>query len=367
MMLKSFLLTAACVAIVVVAHSGHDEPIPDPPSGAVEDTWEENSDSVDDSAQLKENTSDAADETAQLIESKVEKLKLAKTYLMQHQSGSSSSERRRSSSSDTRRRSSSSASSDSRRRSSSSDSRRRSSSSSSSDSRRRSSSSDSRRRSSSSSSYDSRRRSSSYDSRRRYGVSVKVDSRRRSKSSKKSSGGACFPASAKVQSKQHGTTEISNIAVGDHVLTKDGYAEVLFFAMRAPEAVAECLEITTPDNQLVLTESHAVFKECGTAVVTAKLNVGDSLMKAGIVTSIKKVQCTGLIAPVTATGSLIVNDVPTSDYGSLGQWVGHSMAHGMLSPVRGLKWAFPKMDMWHSHDETGKHPIMDWGQWLLNL
>ena len=143
--------------------------------------------------------------------------------------------------------------------------------------------------------------------------------------------------------------------------------QVLFFAMRAPAAVAECLEITTPDNQLVLTESHAVFKECGTAVVTAKLNVGDSLMKAGIVTSIKKVQCTGLIAPVTATGSLIVNDVPTSDYGSLGQWVGHSMAHGMLSPVRGLKWAFPKMDIWHSHDETGKHPIMDWGQWLLNL
>ena len=196
----------ACVAVVVItAHDEESALIPDhSSSGAVEAAWEENDPTKKADVVVKEPIAEPSRAVNKFLlvarpgdadtsaKPELQKLRLAKTYLMQQQSGSSSSSRRRSSSSSPRRRKGSS--SDSRRRSSSSDSRRRSSS------------------------YDSRRRNqgSSYDSRRR-GNSAHYQS---------SGGGACFPANAKVQSKQHGTTEISNIAVGDHVLTKDGYAEV---------------------------------------------------------------------------------------------------------------------------------------------
>ena len=43
------------------------------------------------------------------------------------------------------------------------------------------------------------------------------------------------------------------------------------------------------------------------------VDVGDELLSAGVVTGLKRTECTGLIAPITRAGTLVVNGVVTSD------------------------------------------------------
>ena len=43
------------------------------------------------------------------------------------------------------------------------------------------------------------------------------------------------------------------------------------------------------------------------------VNVGDELLSAGVVTGLLRTECTGLIAPVTRAGTLVVDGVVTSD------------------------------------------------------
>ena len=116
---------------------------------------------------------------------------------------------------------------------------------------------------------------------------------------------------------------------------------MLFFAIRNPIARGKCWEISTINSTLVLTHSHAVFKADGTAVQViatptrtdhaalqhtltsmqlssllsqvVHVDVGDELLSAGVVTGLKRTECTGLIAPITRAGTLVVNGVITSD------------------------------------------------------
>ena len=47
------------------------------------------------------------------------------------------------------------------------------------------------------------------------------------------------------------------------------------------------------------------------------VSVGDSILSAGVVTGTERVKCTGLVAPVTRAGTIVVNGVITSDCKSL--------------------------------------------------
>jgi len=180
--------------------------------------------------------------------------------------------------------------------------------------------------------------------------------------------GACFPSSATVHSKRLGRkTRIAKLKVGDSVLTHHGWAEVLFFAVHQPKAAGSHLELTTANSTVVLSSTHAVFKEDGSPVLAGEVREGDTLLSAGKVLTVKRVAAKGLIAPVTSTGSLVVNGVSTSDYGPLALRHGQRVAHAALSPLRALRWMFPKWSMWNAHKEDGHHPFKTWGSWLLQL
>merc|ERR1712086_110580 len=176
---------------------------------------------------------------------------------------------------------------------------------------------------------------------------------------------SCLPVQSIVQTEQRGEVPITAVRVGDRVLTSDGYSEILFFAIRNPIARGKCWEISTINSTLVLTHSHAVFKADGTAVQVLHVDVGDELLSAGVVTGLKRTECTGLIAPITRAGTLVVNGVITSDYGPMAQMVGHGAAHALVMPIRAAKWASPLWEFWESVGKDGRHPLMAFGQYLM--
>merc|ERR1711934_891841 len=189
----------------------------------------------------------------------------------------------------------------------------------------------------------SRRRAVVVSSRRRGGFS----SGRRRRHYYSSSGGLCFPNKATVQTKTRGTVPISELSVGDEVMTGKGFAEVMFFAVHKPDADAEHLKITTSTRTLVVSASHGLFDADSHPILAGKVKVGDILHSAGVVDQIEKVKAKGLIAPITTTGTLVVDGVTTSDYGPFAQRVGHGVAHAAMAPIRFLRWAFPGWSVWH--------------------
>jgi len=204
-----------------------------------------------------------------------------------------------------------------------------------------------------------RRRYGFYDSRRRYGYYVSIGRRRRL---------ACFPASAKVNSKKRGEVPIAEVKVGEQVQTHQGYSEVLFFAKLNPQVKAEHVKITTENATLTLSPSHGLFHADGTPVLAKRVKEGHVLLTAGLVTKVERLNSKGLVAPVTAHGTLVVDGVTTSDYGPLAEWAGQGAAHVALAPLRLLRWAAPGLDLWHGgHDADGTHPLMRWGQKLFQF
>ena len=113
------------------------------------------------------------------------------------------------------------------------------------------------------------------------------------------------------------------------------------------------------------------------------VNIGDELLSAGVVTGLVRTECTGLIAPVTRAGTLVVDGVVTSDCeqpmrvdaelmlcvadGPVSQMLGHQAAHALVLPLRAAKWAFPEWQFWKSIGKDGRHPIMAFGQYLVHL
>merc|ERR1712086_13100 len=178
---------------------------------------------------------------------------------------------------------------------------------------------------------------------------------------------SCFPASTLVETESRGAVEMKEVLLGERIKTAEGFSEVLFFAMRNPIAHAQCWEISTDSHSLVLTHSHGLFREDGSVVQVMHVSVGDSILSAGVVTGTERVKCTGLVAPVTRAGTIVVNGVITSDYGPMGQMLGQRTVHTLAMPIRAMQWAFPQWSFWYSNGNDGRHPIMVLGQSLLSM
>ena len=114
------------------------------------------------------------------------------------------------------------------------------------------------------------------------------------------------------------------------------------------------------------------------------VSVGDSILSAGVVTGVERVKCTGLVAPITRAGTIVVNGVITSDCkspphrlsslfdlscadGPMAQMLGQRAIHALVGPIRAIKWAYPQWSFWQANAKDGRHPIMVLGQSLLSM
>jgi hypothetical protein len=144
---------------------------------------------------------------------------------------------------------------------------------------------------------------------------------------------SCFSADATVQVIQRTESckmiPMGELQVGDRIYTGDqGYQIVYAFAHRNKEIRATFLQIWTDqgNSALEVTADHFVYADGKATPVRADaIKVGNMLQGGAMVTKISSVQKTGLYAPLTLNGKLVVNGVQASSFVSLAQAEDHPL------------------------------------------
>lgn len=184
--------------------------------------------------------------------------------------------------------------------------------------------------------------------------------------------GGCFPSSSSVQLEDGSTLSMSRLAVGDRILSVDSaghfqFEPVIGFLHRSPNATAAFWHVETSNKQVLsLTPDHLVFtaarSHSGAAAasflaadasfLTAKASFAARLQPN--VTSVYVVRgspgppggrpgvsavtrvttstlSVGLYAPLTASGTVVVDGVVASCYAAIDS---HVTAHLAVTPLR---------------------------------
>ena len=137
----------------------------------------------------------------------------------------------------------------------------------------------------------------------------------------------CFSESSTVEVMRKGTVRMSNLEIGDEILTGNSqqeYLPVYAFGHHSKHAKAKFYQIATikDETPLEMTGEHLVFVQGKVNPVRAdSVQVGDILLgndgSGAAVSAVSMVEKMGLYAPLTASGSLLVNGVVASSYVAL--------------------------------------------------
>ena len=115
--------------------------------------------------------------------------------------------------------------------------------------------------------------------------------------------------------KSRGRTQMKDLQLGDHVLVSiedETYKPVYSFGHRDATASAEYIQLH-PSN-LELSPNHMVFLEGIGAVPASMVRVGDRLQGGNPVSALRNITRTGMYAPFTSSGTIVVNCVLASNY-----------------------------------------------------
>uniref|UniRef100_A0A3P8T8U1 Hedgehog protein n=1 Tax=Amphiprion percula TaxID=161767 RepID=A0A3P8T8U1_AMPPE len=168
--------------------------------------------------------------------------------------------------------------------------------------------------------------------------------------------GGCFPGDAQVILEGGATRQMCDLLPGDRVLASsstDGrgpllYSPVLSFLDRQPNVTKTFYVIGTDAGlNITLTAAHLIFAtDCtggaGLRTVFASevrpgqcvfTSVGEprSQARLSVVTFVEEQRSTGLFAPLTQHGSIVVNGVLASCYAAVDS---HRLSHWALAPLR---------------------------------
>mmetsp|Transcript_13699 Transcript_13699/g.20864 ORF Transcript_13699/g.20864 Transcript_13699/m.20864 type:complete len:431 (-) Transcript_13699:129-1421(-) len=127
-----------------------------------------------------------------------------------------------------------------------------------------------------------------------------------------------------VEHSSKGLVEMRHLKIGDAIKTASGnYEPVYSFAHYDPQATSQLLEIDTSSDEkpLQVTLSHLLFVKDKGIIPASAVQLGDKLMLAGngsqvtTILSLKQVQVSsGLFAPLTLSGTLVVNGIVASSF-----------------------------------------------------
>ncbi|CAG4993469.1 unnamed protein product [Parnassius apollo] len=179
-----------------------------------------------------------------------------------------------------------------------------------------------------------------YESRSYIHCSVKTES-------SVGTGAGCFPSGAMVYTEK-GPRDIDTLKKGDKVLAADDngkmiYSEVLTFMDRDPNATRQFIEITAENGvSITTTPSHLLLLAAADGwreKFAANIEMGDVLLTTGTgsvmrpskVVSKLFVRKRGVYAPLTKSGTIIVDDALASCYALVRS---HSLAHAAMAPLR---------------------------------
>jgi len=161
---------------------------------------------------------------------------------------------------------------------------------------------------------------------------------------KKSSGGSCFGPTNTIETKE-GIKTLCELRIGDLIRTSSGdhhtdFTEFLGWLDRQRSSPAEMLQIFTSDNYpaVTLSGSHLVFTT-NTTKYAGDLVPGDTLLhwdgeqvKEQEISMIKTSMESGYWAPLTRSGTLLVNGYLMSCYASYP----HTVSDIAMGPVKAM-------------------------------
>jgi len=160
-------------------------------------------------------------------------------------------------------------------------------------------------------------------------------------------GAYCFAGEASLEVMGQGATAIKDVKIGDRVLVQNtrgalDYEAVLGFlhAATKPGELSAYLSVTHSHGKLQVSPNHIVFRADGVNAFAGHLKVGDELLVArgdGKVLDIEhSVGNSGMFAPLTAFGTVVVDGVVASNYAihSTSVWVPHHALHAAFFPLR---------------------------------
>ena len=170
----------------------------------------------------------------------------------------------------------------------------------------------------------------------------------------------CFPESATVVVKNGFRKTMDSLRSGEYIQVIDNgeicFEPVITFIHRQPEVLQEFLSITTATNKnLKITEDHLLFvkrKGRAIAIPARDTETGDTLYVRGnnilttdTVQAIISVYEKGVYAPVTLSGTILVNDVHASCYFDV---LSHEWSHRAMGAARAIYHVSPWMVEWIS-------------------
>jgi hypothetical protein len=123
----------------------------------------------------------------------------------------------------------------------------------------------------------------------------------------------CLSGETLVLTEDRGEISMRTLQLGDMVATSPSTFEQVYSFGHRSELLDATYLLISPSN-LEITADHMLFIHGGSAVPASVLQVGDRLANGDIVTAIQQVNRTGLFAPFTPSGKLLVNDVLVSNY-----------------------------------------------------
>lgn len=191
----------------------------------------------------------------------------------------------------------------------------------------------------------------------------------------------CFSADSTVKVLGKGAIAMKHLNVGDKVLAGDSgaYEAVYGFAHYDPLKTAEFLQIEARGqnaNRLELTADHLVYLN-GYYQPAKSIKIGDRVQTAAgsaTVTKITTESKMGLYAPLTPSGTLLVDGIKVSSYVTLQKdessqqlpfnfLARHEFIHMVLSPLRmactGISSSLCSND--YINDESGYPPVVGMG------
>lgn len=161
----------------------------------------------------------------------------------------------------------------------------------------------------------------------------------------------CFSGRSKVQVQgEHTATRMDELKIGDKVLGSDGqYTKIYSFGHYQPNVESKFLQIRSATHSIEISVEHMLFIQEDTAlpakaVPAGSIKVGDYLVtEQGLsqVLLILNIKTRGAFAPLTTSGTIVVDGVLASNYVSrdwlpdtiTGQ-VLHWLQHGAVLPYR---------------------------------
>jgi len=158
----------------------------------------------------------------------------------------------------------------------------------------------------------------------------------------------CFPSSAEIWTSQTGSHLIPELNPHEKILSveiRNGelcLRETKFYTYLHydAESSAEFLSLHCNDDELLISLDHLVFTGNGDPISAQKVQIGDTLVKVRredhaveivSVTNIQRKTLKGIFAPLTKSGTLLVNGFLVSCYAHVKS---HEVAHASLAPLR---------------------------------